>query len=224
MSKPRVHLHIASLALVLLAGSCAAPFSDNSAPPFEDGAVNHPITVEPSYRSLKLPFSATDAGLLPSDDEHFADFVAHYLAHGNGSISIAAPRNADGASAIGYFGERLERMGVPRAHIIVGEVSGPDNRVELGYMTYEANVEPCGDWSKDLGDTSENGTAPDFGCSVQHNIAAMVANPRDLVEPRREEGSDAARRASVITHYEKGEPTATSKSKDQTGAVSDINR
>lgn len=221
MSTSRIPLHIASLLLVLLAGSCASPFSDGS-PPFEDGARNHPIAVEPSYRSLKLSFSAMNAGLLPSDAEHFEDFVAHYLAHGNGAISISAPRNEDGRSAIAYFGERLEQMGVPKEHILVGEVDGSDNRVELGYMTYEARVEPCGNWSKNLASTEENDTAPDLGCSVQHNIAAMVADPRDLVEPHREDGSDAMRRATIMTHYEKGEPTAAQKSKDQSGQISQV--
>lgn len=223
MPMTRIPLHIASLLLVLLAGSCASPLSDGSGP-FEDGAQNHPISVEPNYRSLKLPFSASSAGLLPSDAEHFEDFVAHYRAHGNGSISIAAPGDADGRAAISYFGERLEQMGVPREKILVGETNGPDHRVELGYMTYEAKVEPCGDWSKNLASTEENATSPDFGCSVQHNIAAMVADPRDLVEPQRQSGSDAPRRATVMMHYEKGEPTAADKGKDQSGAVSDVNR
>ena len=57
----------ASLAAVLLAaGSCTAP-SDHAPALMADGAANHPIIVEPDYTSIKLAFSARDAGLMPED-------------------------------------------------------------------------------------------------------------------------------------------------------------
>ena len=56
----------ASLAALLLAGSCAAPTNDGTSG-FTDPTLNHPNSVEPSYHSIKLPFSANDAGLLRAD-------------------------------------------------------------------------------------------------------------------------------------------------------------
>jgi pilus assembly protein CpaD len=51
---------------------------------------------------------------------------------------------------------------------------------------------------------------------VQQNIAAMVADPRDLMAPRPMAPMDANRRATVLEHYEKGEVTqATKKTSDQ---------
>jgi pilus assembly protein CpaD len=102
---------------------------------------------------------------------------------------------------------------VPRDRILVGtRPDAGDGRVEIGYMAYTAHVEACGqDWSKDWGDTADNQPPPNFGCSVQHNLAAMVADPRDLVEPRQMDASDATRRATVAGHYEKGEVTQADK-------------
>ena len=218
-------VRIASLGALLLAGSCAAPINDGSGL-VADGAANHPIVVEPSYLTLKLPFNAGDAGLLPDDSARFTAFVEDFLQSGNGAISITAPAGGDADAAIGYFGERLAAMGVPRGRILVGTRSpgDADARVELGYVSYHASSPPCGDWSTGWADTSDNQPPPNFGCSVQHNIAAMVADPRDLVTPRTPDAPDAVRRATVLDNYEKGKPTAAEKSQDQSGAVADVNK
>ena len=77
----------------------------------------------------------------------------------------------------------------------------------------QASTEACGDWSEDLAFTVENQTPKNFGCAVQHNIAAMVADPRDLLGPRADRTGDATRRATVIGNYEKGKPTAANKTR-----------
>jgi pilus assembly protein CpaD len=219
-------MRLTSLAALLLAGSCAAP-SENG-PTYSDPGANHPIAVEPSYRSLKLPFSATDAGLMPDDAARFNDFVSKYLAGGNGALSITAPPG--GEAAIGYFGERLASMGVPRNHILVGtrQQGDTDARVELGYMAYTARVENCtNDWPTDWSDTWDNAPTANFGCAVQKNMAAMLADPRDVVEPRPTDAPDATRRAAVIGHYDKGEATqadkhTVDKAVEQSGMSSEI--
>lgn len=218
----------ASLAALLLAGSCAAPIN-NGMGLSTDMEQNHPITVEPAYHSIKLPYSSTEAGLMPDDAAHFSVFVSDYMASGNGAISISAPAGGGANAAIGYFGERLAAMGVPRDRILVGTRQGEnDGLVELGFMTYKAHVEACGnDWSVNWGDTSGNLPLPNLGCANQHNLAAMITDPRDLIEPRTMDASDATRRNTVMGHYEKGEITqadkhTADKSVEQSGAASSI--
>ena len=50
----------------------------------------------------------------------------------------------------------------------------------------------------------DNGDPPEFGCSTQANLAAMVANPNDLITPRVMTPSSAPRRATSIGKYESG--------------------
>jgi pilus assembly protein CpaD len=223
MTRTNIILRSACIAAVLLAGSCASPFSDGTGP-MGDGAANHPITVAPRYLSLKLPFSAPEAGLLPDDSARFSAFVSEYLKQGTGSISISVPDGQDATAAIAYFGQRLTEAGVPRAHILVNThaFANGDTRVELGYIGYAAKTDSCGDWSADLAVTSDNSTAPNFGCAVQQNIAAQVADPRDLVEPRVTDESDATRRKTVTDAYEKGQVTSSQKTSEQSGKVSDV--
>ena len=72
----------------------------------------------------------------------------------------------------------------------------------------------CGLWPHDLGqgDTLNgwsNKPSYNHGCATQSNLAAMVANPNDLLGPRAEGPPDAARRASVLATYRKGEKGRT---------------
>ncbi|MFO1034048.1 MAG: CpaD family pilus assembly lipoprotein [Hyphomicrobiales bacterium] len=56
--------------------------------------------------------------------------------------------------------------------------------LQISYVKAYAHTKPCGDWSRDAGDTSKNEPMPNFGCAVQSNIAAMLANPEDLTGTR----------------------------------------
>jgi pilus assembly protein CpaD len=49
-----------------------------------------------------------------------------------------------------------------------------------------------------------------------------MADPRDLVQMRDSDPIDANRRGTVIGNYELGKVTTADKSKDQSGAVSDV--
>lgn len=213
-------LRAACVVAVMSVGSCAAPKVDGI-PVVADGSANHPITVEPSYQSIKVGFSGD---LSPDDANRFTAFVQDYIEHGNGAITVSAPSGPGSNAAIGYFGEQLVALGVPRSRIMVGthDAAGVDERVEIGFISYTAHTDSCGNWTENLDYTELNAPQPNFGCSAQHNIAAMVADPRDLVAPRPMGASDATRRQAVLENYEKGMPTAATKTNDQSGTVSDV--
>lgn len=222
MKKPlfRAASLAAALGAALMAGSCASPVP----PGLTDNAeLNHPIVVAPHYRSMDLSFATPAAGLMPSDEARFERFVSAYLRTGNGSISISVPKGADSAAALSYFGERLVAMGVPRSSILVGTrtLRDGDGRVELGFVGYQAHTDPCGGWS-DASTTASNMPMANFGCATQHNLAAMVTDPRDLIEPRNMGPSDATRRSTVLGDYEAGKPTAATKTADQSSNVSEV--
>jgi pilus assembly protein CpaD len=224
----RTHLVLkaAAVAAILMAGSCAAPVQDINTATMEDGAANHPITVAPSYREMKLQYAPAYSGMLPADAPRFTAFVADYRAHGNGSISLSVPAGPPAGAAISYFAEAIAATGVPRDHILVSthQAQGGDFRVDLNYVVYEAHADSCGDWSENLAYTADNLTPKNFGCSVQRNIAAMVADPRDLLGPRAMDPRDGKRDAVIMDNYEQGKPTAAEKTADQSGAVSDVSR
>jgi len=222
MTTMKIVLRTASVAAVILAASCAAPFNDGDGLK-SDPALNHPITVEPHFTSIKLNFSAPQAGLMPDDTARLDAFVADYLSRGSGSISVSAPVGPDANATLEYFGERLFSMGVQRSRILVGTHAG-DPRVEIGFIAYSAHTDACGDWSDSVADTAANRVTKNFGCSIQSNIAAQIADPRDLIEMRASDPADATRRAVVLDAYEKGKITAAEKNDAQSGAVSEVSK
>jgi pilus assembly protein CpaD len=201
---------------MLAAASCASPSSEVQAPK-PDGMANHPITVEPSYKSLKVNFAA--GGLSAGDTAQLDAFVSDYIAHGNGSIAVSAPATPVARDALVYLADHINQMGISRDHILVATHDAPDGdqRVEVNYIAYQAHTDKCGDWSDDLAYTLDNSTPKNFGCSVQQNIAAMVADPRDLLGPRAMGDDDAVRRATVLGKYEQGQITAADKRKSDLG-------
>jgi pilus assembly protein CpaD len=215
-------LRTAAVAAVLLAGSCASPSDDH--PVFADGLRNHPITVAPHYQAIRVAFSDPAAGLSPEDGINLSAFVDDYLARGDGQISITAPRGPNSSDALAYLGNELARMGVPRSRILVGthDNANGDTRIEIGYIAYEARTDACGNWSQDAHDNFANTPMPDFGCSNQHNLAAMVSDPRDLTAPRGMGPSDATRRETVVGSYEKAQTTGQAKSSSQSASLSDV--
>ncbi len=213
-------LRAATIVAVMVVGSCSAP-SETAPVLFADGAVNHPIDVEPSYQSIKVAYTGD---LSPDDAGRFTAFVQDYLTRGNGAITVSVPTGAGSTAAITYFGEQLAALGVPRARILVGthDAVGADERIEVGFVSYMAHTDSCGDWSQDVAATETNLPTINFGCSVQHNIAAMIADPRDLVAPRPMGDADTKRRETVMTQYQAGQPTAALKTQDQSGKVADV--
>jgi pilus assembly protein CpaD len=123
------------------------------------------------------------------------------------------PDGAPSRAAIAFFGERAAATGISRDRILVSthDVANNDLRVDVSYIAYTAHTQACGDWSENESFTLDNQTPRNFGCSVQQNIAAMVADPRDLLGPGAMGPVDTARRAAVMDHYEKGEITQADK-------------
>jgi pilus assembly protein CpaD len=222
-------LRAAAIGAILVAGSCSV--SNDGPTVWEDGARNHPITVEPSYRDLKVQFGGGADGISSEDAAKFDSFLTDYRLHGNGSLGISVPSGASSRAAITYFGERAAASGISRDKILVSthDAANGDRRVDVSYIAYTAHTQACGDWSENESFTIDNQTPRNFGCSVQQNIAAMVADPRDLLGPGRMGPVDTNRRANVMDHYQKGEVTqadkhTADKSTEQSAEASSVGR
>jgi len=203
----------------LVLGACAYPINGP-----EDAMTveqHYPITVEPHMEMVRLPFNAARGGLDQVSSADLERFARDYLDNGSGALAIAGSRrNPDAPGAIA---DRLVALGVPRDRILIGNPDAVDSDdIRLSYIRYQAHAEACGDWSVNLASTSANHPSPNFGCATQHNLAAMVADPRDLVAPKPLDLNDAQRRLTVLEKYRKGETTVSTKAAEQSGAISQV--
>ncbi|MCH8859019.1 MAG: CpaD family pilus assembly protein [Proteobacteria bacterium] len=207
--------------LALLACACTTP-SWKSVGPGEHYALRFPITVSPTMRTLRVPFGGYGAGVDANNSVQLQGFIREYMDQGVGAISVSAPEGWEEPAR--DYAEELVAMGVPRTRIMIGTDPAPRVGAEIlvSFVRYVAESPKCGDWSANLGQTSSNAPAPNFGCATQHNIAAMVADPRDLVAPGRLGPNDVTRRVAIIDKYREGTPTPAEKTAEQSAAVSQV--
>jgi hypothetical protein len=78
------------------------------------------------------------------------------------------------------------------------EPYGGSKQHAIQVVNGKAVVKKCGDWSENAAESSDNEMAENHGCAVQSNIAAMSANPNDLVRARKMPRAAAFSRTSAI--------------------------
>ncbi|HEY0115414.1 MAG TPA: CpaD family pilus assembly protein [Allosphingosinicella sp.] len=110
---------------------------------------------------------------------------------------------ADVARMLADYGLFL-REGAP---VVAGSV-GPGT-VRIIASRAVASVPGCPDWSAN--DAQENvNTSSNYGCAVNSNFAAMVANPNDLVLGQQGSGNGSAATANrAVRVYRERQPTGT---------------
>ena len=92
--------------------------------------------------------------------------------------------------------------------------------VKITYRTLVAVGPDCRKGWDDMAATGSNRNYGHFGCAASANLAAMIADPRDLQHPAAEDPSDATRRGVTLGKYRKGEQTSAAKDDQASGAVS----
>ena len=168
------------------------------------------LQVEPGLDRVALVVHET--GLSENQTLALRDMVNRFAAEGAPMLTVEAPSGNDPvASDIAWrIKGALEASGVPPYQVRVVTYVAPDPRapVLVGFDTVRAVVPRCGQEWSNLARTGNNAGSANFGCSVNANLAAQIANPRDIVTPRAMTPSDAARRSVVIDRYRAGEQTA----------------
>jgi len=120
---------------------------------------------------------------------------------------IAASRDAV-ASVAARYGLLLNE-GAP---VTTGVVESGMIRVVVSRMS--ASVRGCPDWSRPSQPEYESSTMSNYGCATNANLAAMIANPEDLI--RGQTGSTDQRVSSkAIKTFRDKEPTGAAALKQE---------
>jgi pilus assembly protein CpaD len=188
-----------------------------------DPSQRHPIIVSQEPQTMQLKIAASSRGLTPPQRSELLDFADHARASdaGNSRLVISAPAGSanEVASmyAVGQIRQILSDNGFPESSIAVEgyRADGREAPVRVSYLRYVAEGPVCGAWPTNLADQRDNGNYPNFGCANQKNLAAMVANPADLLGPRTESDRPSERRDTVWGKYVKGESSGAEKSEDE---------
>lgn len=220
-----------SFAGLAAAGCTKPPLTNGASQLVEVGAV-YPITVEPQVATLVVKVDDGLQSVGRGEEQRVAAFAERWKMRGQGMLNVATPtgtaNQAAAAAALGQLKKVLAARGIDKGAVQYTSYKPANDDahapITLSFVTYAANAADCGsDWSENLGFTPRNLPWPEFGCSTQHNFAAVVADPGDLNEPRTSDPADAARRSTVLEKYREGVPTRTSDESDaDSGQVSTV--
>lgn len=96
-------------------------------------------------------------------------------------ISIEDPGSNPAVSeAVNELAGRYGLMVTGTAPTTAGVLQPGQARIVITRST--ASVPECPDWSAKSDMNYNNGLSPNYGCSINSNLAAMVANPEDLLQ------------------------------------------
>ncbi len=215
---------LAVSALAIGIAGCGHRFEDGHtaslAEPEKTVEQRHPIEIEKAHTSMALAVPATANGLNTYQKERVRHFVGQWRNEGAGKIIVAG----NNRSALGDLRDILIEHGVPVGAVQVTGYGENQPGVKLSFARYIAEAPKCGKWTDNLADNTQNTNYGNYGCAAQHNMAAMIANPRDLVRPRDQtDWTDGDRRDFMFRAYRGGQDTtADTKGTEKAGNISDV--
>lgn len=231
--------HVARLAAI--AGCTAMLAGCNTTQQVVTGSVptdyrqRHAIVIKEGPRTVDLFIGDMRGTLTGSQRAEVLAFASEWRREATGGILIDVPAGTSNANAATNAAREVRSIfsaaGVPPQAIEIRpnrpSSSGKLATLRLRYPRVMADAGPCGLWPNDLGPTwqsdhTENREYYNLGCASQRNLAAMVENPADLVQPRGEIPTYTGRRTTVLDKYHRGESTATVYPNADKGKISDI--
>jgi len=204
------------LTAILGLSACAAP-SKTLAP----SKIRNAITVAESIERLELYTRPNGLELSARDKLAVAQFLDGYGRSGEGPLFVNRPSNA--VSGLGtqqaeaIIRGLMAQNGINPNAVQTGQYAsypGSPAPVVVSYRILRAIPADCREMSNQT-DTFSNQSTPGFGCFQSANLAAMVTDPRQLLEPYAAGQPNAQRRQVVYDRYIQGEPTAAQINPDQ---------
>jgi pilus assembly protein CpaD len=164
-------------------------------------------------------------GLSANQLEAVAAFVARWTANGRADIAIRTPADADPQVAgrmVADLSAALQARGVPARQLRPGpyDAGAPGGPILASFLRHEAMIPNCETGWDNLTSTGSNRPSTHFGCAVTGNLAAMIADPRDLIAPAAGQPADATRRQQVLDRYRVGDVTSSERDSQASGTVS----
>ncbi len=212
----------ALIGLAVVLGACTHTDNEITASVPDDYRLRHPIAIQEADQSVVIFVGHARGGLSASQRADVIGLAQTWLREGTGAISADLPVDTPNARAAANSFREIQALlaaaGVPPRGIVVRHYHPQDPRqmatIRLNYPKISAVAGPCGLWPEDLGPSIknksyiENKSYYNFGCAYQRNMAAMIDNPSDLVQPRSETPPYTTRRTAAFEKYRKGAPTA----------------
>ena len=187
-----------------------------------DISEQHPIAVDSQVVTLTLDVDPTLSDLSEIDKARLRAFANNYLRDGHGPITVTAPsgtsRDGIGQEQVADVRALLNQIGVPYTAMTGATYRTAENsrgqELVVSYTHYVTSPSPCGLWTDEVSYRFKNKPHPNYGCADQNNLAAMISDPRDLVNQNDPATRDATARVRAINAFREGEQTSRQRDND----------
>ena len=173
----------AVLLALTLAGCAGNDFAADNV--YEPLSPSERYPIEYAKGPVTMNVASTAGTLQMSQVNAISGFARQSTSGGLTPITIRRPAGGGKSARVAQeVAGLLVQNGVSRDMIRMSTYpAGASAPVQVSYVKAYAQTRPCGDWSQDATTSGSNMAMPNHGCAVQANIAAMIANPENLVAP-----------------------------------------
>lgn len=201
----RTLLIATGLAPALLMGACTTVGPNSGMQNRGLESVHQPVVSRNDYA---IEVATGSNGLAPGEEQRLAGWMGSLRLGYGDRVAIDDP-NPYGSGVREDVSRQVARYGLlisDEAPLTNTPVTPGMVRVVVSRMS--ATVPGCPDFSRVRGPDFEGHTGSNQGCAVNSNLAAMVANPADLVRGQTGTGiTDTATSGRAIDSYRKAVPT-----------------
>lgn len=193
------------LALALLLGASMAACS-TSDPAINSSlySVHQPVIEREAYR---IELASGASGIAPTEEHRLAQWFATLGLRQGDRVAIADATGNETvhAQVAAIAAQHGVLLGEP-----VADAPSEPGRVGIVVNRAQARVPDCPDWSDKSAASFSNAAGRNFGCAINSNYAAMIADSEHLLRGAVDNGDMAADTASkAIGAWRAQEPTGT---------------
>jgi pilus assembly protein CpaD len=193
--------NLAMLAMVVTLAGCGGNANSNRSL----DSVHQPVV---SSEVFSFDVATVGGELPPSEQGKLNGWLdAMGVAYGD-RIAIEDPSLYGKGPATSQIRSMIERRGLlvsDAVPVTAGTVASGNLRVTISRST--ARVPGCPDWSTKSSSSDQNATSSNYGCATNSNLAAMVADPNDLVKGAGTNSNDPSAATKPIRVFREREPT-----------------
>ena len=166
-------------------------------------SVNVPIVTRADYA---LDLAAPDGAIAAQEAARLDGwFRSMQLGYGD-TVYVDSPLGYDARDDVARIAGRYGMLVSLGAPMTAGAV--PVGMVRVVVTRTTASVPNCPNWSKPSTPNFDDSSMSNYGCATNSNMAAMIANPEDLVHGREGSGvSDSTTSSKAVDQYRKALPT-----------------
>ncbi|MCR9271043.1 MAG: CpaD family pilus assembly protein [Henriciella sp.] len=233
MTQQKTLLASAVIGTLVLVAGCQSGGSKSHVPhEYYSGTVldRHEIGVTQRTEYLEVQMDPRDTQLRLEELAKVRTFLDDYADVGHGPLVVSMPKHAENPQlAVGAVSEirQLAWEAGISYEAMLGAAYDATNRAEtpivMAFKTYQAVPPECQSAAEiDFANAVSNNDLPTLGCAIRTNMAAMIAEPADLLGGRELSEGDRVRRGTQLQQWQRGETTAATRTEAESATVSTV--